>query len=389
MKPLCLVRYGEISLKGASTRSFMEKQLINSIVYTLDSNEIPYSEVKLIRGRIFVYTNHAEEAAHALSKVFGVVSTSPAWEISKGLKEIEQAALKVFSKVVQRKCTFAVRARREDKGYPLTSMDLQRHLGSLILEKFKDFGISVDLENPGVTLFLEVRRTGAYLYFKVIRGVGGLPYATSGKVVALVSPGIDSPVAAWMMMRKGCEVVPVLCDFSNALGEQFLERWLKIAEILRRWAPSPSFEAVVVKGFDEVISEVAAKAGRYTCLACRRLMYLVGVKLAEKLGGSCVVTGESLAQVASQTLSNISSLSHNLPLPILRPLLAYDKEEIVNLAKRIGTYQAAITGKAPCPFTPAQPKTRSSRDEMLRLEERFSLVERAESLSKCAEVIKL
>ncbi len=389
MKPVCLVRYGEISLKGAATRSFMERKLVESIAYILSSQKIPYTDLKLTRGRIFIYTEHAEEAAQALSKVFGVVSTSPAWETSKDLEEIEQAALEVFSKAVHKGCTFAVRARREDKRYPLTSMDLQRHLGSLILERFSNLEISVDLERPDVVLYLEVRSTGAYLYSKVISGVGGLPYATSGRVVALVSLGIDSPVAAWMMMRRGCEVIPLLCDFSNVFGEEFLESWLKMMRILRRWVPSSTFKAIVVKGFDTAISEIAAKAGRYTCLACKRLMYLVGEKFVELEDGSGITTGESLAQVASQTLHNLNALSYGLTTTVFRPLLAYDKEEIVTIAKQIGTYAATIERKYPCPFTPPRPITKASRELVLKIEKSLHLHKRAEDLCKAATSINL
>ena len=189
MKPVCLVRYGEISLKGPLTRYLMEKKLAEAIAFILKRKGIPFEDIKLIRGRIVVYTKHHEEASSIISRVFGVTSTSPAWEISKDFKELEDAVLKLFSSMVREGASFAVRARREDKSYPLTSLEIQRKLGASILAHFKNsHGISVDLEHPDIEVYVEIRLTNAYIYSKVVGGVGGLPYTTSCLLYTSPSP---------------------------------------------------------------------------------------------------------------------------------------------------------------------------------------------------------
>lgn len=380
-----LVRYGEIFLKSPSVHKRLEMKLSSNIKYYLSSKGIAFSNVVLERGRVYVYASEAERAASECACVFGVVSASPALEISHDYAELEEAVVELASRELKSNSSFAVRACRELKTYPYNSMELQRKLGSAILSSFGNLGAKVSLSSPDVEIGVEVRKRAVYVYSKTFKGVGGLPIGVEGKVVSLISGGIDSPVAAWLMMKRGCSAIFAHMDF----GSETTARWLNVLKSLSKWFSSPDLRAFMVPSYADALAEIAPRAKKLTCLACKRLMYYVADGLAQDSGAKGIVTGESIGQVASQTLDNLYALSYGIPTPIYRPLIGLDKSEIIELAKKIGTYSSSISIKFTCPLAPPKPETHVRKEKLIALDRELKLAEKAEALASSVREIEL
>ena len=346
-----LIRYGEIALKGKN-RAHFEKALEARLRQAL----APWGgRVRRGVGRFFAEAPDLLEVHRALSRVFGVVSYSPALKVPLEMAAIEEATLRLAQEEVARgERSFRVQARRAEKRFPLTSEALNRRLGALILERFP--GLKVDLEAPGFTLFLEVRPEGAYLYTQKIPGPGGLPVGVTGRGLALLSGGIDSPVAAWMGMKRGLSVDMLHFDappWATARGK--VEA---LAEVLAGWGAP--FRLFIVP-FSKVQLQIGRHVPeRFHTLVLRRMMLRFANLLAEREGVLVLLTGESLGQVASQTLESLRVVNEVSALPVLRPLVGLDKEEIIALAKRVGSYEVSIRPEEDCcvVFAPRHPATR-------------------------------
>lgn len=350
-----IVRYGEITLKSPYVREFMEKELVKTIKYKLKRNKVNVVGIRKIPGRIFIYVDSSEKAVNValnVSKIFGVVSTSPAVEIERNsLEYLRKFVLKYSSDVLEKGDTFAVRVRRVKK-YPITSKELERILGADILNTLQQLDLRVNLSNPLKTIHVEVRTKKAYIYHETVKGVGGLPYGVSGKVVALISGGIDSPVAAWLIMKRGVKVVPIFFDLGNFTTEETIEKALKAIKKIREWAPSPEFYFYKIP-FNTVLEAITKNVpAQFTCIFCKILMFKIAERIAEKEEAKALVTGESLGQVASQTLDNLCVVSKMVSIPILRPLIGLDKEEIISIAKNIGTYEITAKSIIECKASP-------------------------------------
>jgi len=271
-------------------------------------------------GRIWI---KGEIPRERLKKVFGIVSFS----------ECERCALSELSKHVLDFCerkgfskteSFAVRVRRKGT-HDFTSQQKAAELGALIQKRFK--GPKVDLKHPTKEVFIEIRDDDCYIFDEVIRGAGGIPLGVEGKVVSLFSGGIDSPVATWMMMKRGCEVIPIYFDISPFADEEARRRAERVAEVLAEYQPSFRLRVEKHGNFLNRVKNFLTPKGleRYTCILCKRRMYKVAEKLAVKEGAKGLVTGENLGQVASQTLDNLSVLDGACELPVFRPLIGFDK----------------------------------------------------------------
>ncbi|MGH7433801.1 MAG: tRNA uracil 4-sulfurtransferase ThiI, partial [Candidatus Methylomirabilales bacterium] len=261
--------------------------------------------------------------------------------------------------------TFRVTARRAYKAFPLTSQQLNEALGSFVLGRFPT---RVDLKDPALTLFVEILPREAFLYLEKVRGPGGLPVGVAGRVLALISGGIDSPVAAYRMMRRGC-----LVSFLHFHGAPFLDRRTqeKVREIVRLLTRFQYTSRLTLVPFGEVQQEVVVNApAPYRVLLYRRLMVRIAEHLAGVEGAKALVTGESLGQVASQTLENLTVIEEAVRLPVLRPLIGMDKEEISAQARDIGTYEISIQPDQDCCtlFIPRHPATRATLEEIDRAE---------------------
>ncbi len=371
-----LVRYGEITLKDRWTRQNWERILAGNIAFSLGRAGL---EHKITRGegRIFIHTPDPR-ASEIAARVFGVVSTSSARAVMPDLEQICQAAVEVALKA--RPTTFAIRPRRT--GILISSEEIGRIVGDAVR---KMTGASVDLTQPELEIFVEARRESAYVFTQVVKGVGGLPLGSQGKMLALVSGGIDSPVAAWMMMKRGCPIS--LLHFDSRPYADALKQSIKSAEVLAGWTSGRKINFITVP-ISRGIEKIASHYPRATCVLCRRLMYWIAAEVMEMEGALGIVTGYSMGQVASQTAENILAEQAAIGVPVFHPLIAMDKAEIMDLARKIGTYDVTRETKS-CTAVPKKPMTKARRDDVLKMEDDLGLRAMARFLAKEMKVTRI
>ncbi|WP_297464555.1 tRNA uracil 4-sulfurtransferase ThiI [Thermococcus sp.] len=362
-----IVRYGEIGTKARQTRRWFENILMNNIREALVSEGIEFKKIEAKHGRILVRTNRAKEAVEVLQRVFGIVSLSPAMEVDAEMDKINKTALKLFRKKKRElgleKPKFRVTARRITKEFPLKSPEIQAKVGEYILENEES---EVNLHDYDIEVGVELMDGKAYVFVDRVKAWGGLPIGTQGKVVALLSGGIDSPVAAFLMMKRGVEVIPV----HIYMGEKTLEKVRKIWNQLKKYHYGGKGELIVVRPKDreKIIEKLTEmKKDKYTCVLCKFNMVRNADKIARDFGAKGIVMGDSLGQVASQTLENMYIVSQASDLPIYRPLIGMDKEEIVGIAKKIGTFELSTLPEDEIPFIPKHPIIRGSWEEFRKL----------------------
>ncbi len=375
---LIVLRYGEVALKGGN-RAFFLRKLRRNVRACLKANHLA-GEVRQAGQRIYVETPAVDEAVIALQRVFGLVSLSPAHRLALDLSEpnaAEQAmdAIRAEAVRVARHAgqgpgrTFRVQARRADKRFPIISPDIERRAGAAVLAALGgqvQLSGEVDLE-----IGVEVRDGHALVFGQVVPGPGGLPLGSQGKVVALISGGIDSPVAAWLMMKRGVGVIPLHFHSSQVETAKALDNVAVLDSYAYGWRLRP----VVVSHAETVgpwvrrLSEVGEE--RWTCLFCKRAMLARAERLAAELGAQGIVMGDSLGQVASQTLENLEVISYGLNTPVYRPLIGLDKTEIMDLARSIGTFAVSTREADVCPYVPDRPLTRGNVERFKALWDRL------------------
>ena len=357
---LYLIRYSEIFLKSEFVRRKWEDTLIKNIKRVVDC------KVKRERGRIWIEAD--ESAENKLKKIFGIVSFSPCYHCK--LEELNDFVVEFCKERLKDVKTFAVRVKRVGE-HDFTSQDKERELGALILKHFPH--LKVNLTNPDKTIYVEIRGDDCYVFDEIISGVGGIPLGVEGKIISLFSGGIDSPVATWLMMKRGCKVIPIHFDIRPFTSDKAVERAKKVAEVLKEY--DPDFELRIVD-HGKFLSEAkkvlrAKKLESYTCILCKRRMLKVAESIAKEENAKGIVTGDSLGQVASQTLDNLAVIDQACSLPVYRPLIGFDKVEIENIAKRIGTYEYSII-PAECKAVPKKPTTKAKLEKVLKVEEELS-----------------
>ncbi len=356
-----LVRPGEYTVKSRGTRVWFDKLLARNLRDALRSEGFS-GEVKRGWGRLYVYAEAG--AAGVLRRVFGVKSLSPALEVEYGgLEDLLEKAEEYFSGRVEGK-RFAVRARRSwAEGF--TSLDVERMLGERLLK----YGSKVDLSSPEVTAYVEVRGKKAYFYTDVIPGYGGLPIGSEGRALALFSGGHDSPVAAWYVMRRGARVDLL---FFNVGGEAYLRAVLPVARALAsRWSYGYRQRLYVVD-FSAAMRAIAERVkGSLVHIVFKRAIYRGAEMLAGRVGAEAIVTGESLGQVSSQTMTNLRVTEAAVSLPVFRPLIGMDKDDIVAVAREIGTYQYSSLVKEYCGAFSARPATHARLEDVEKEEEKL------------------
>jgi len=372
-----LVRYGEIALKDSWTRQSWERILKSNIGFCLQRAGVDH-RISGSEGRIFIHTPDMR-AVGVAAQVFGVVSVSSAQTVPPNLDDISRAAVKAALDRMERAVkaggplqTFAIRPRRF--GVPFSSVKIGQIAGEAVRLAT---GAAVDLDDPQLEIFVEARREGAYIFTDVVPGLGGLPLGSQGKMLALISGGIDSPVAAWMMMRRGCPVS--LLHFDSRPYADSIEQSRRCAEVLAEWTCGRKINFITVP-IKRGIEKIQTNYPRATCILCRRLMYRIAAQVMEKERALGLVTGYSLGQVASQTAENILAEQAAIGVPVYHPLIALDKSEIIDLARKIGTYDVTIETKS-CTAVPSKPMTRAKREEIQRAEEDLGLVGIAQSLA--------
>lgn len=358
MERVILIRYGEIHLKGQN-RPFFEKALHKNIKNSLRS----FPDVKVIRaqGRYYV-ENYEDEASiiDALTRVFGIVSISPAYKLSKDFDLLGAAVEQMTAAYLAQRpadtiVSFKVESRRADKTYPLNSMDISKKLGSRLLSAYPD-RLKVDVHDPDLRVNVEIREH-AYIYHQVIKGAGGMPVGTNGKAALLLSGGIDSPVAGYMIAKRGVSLTAIHYHSFPYTSDRSKQKVIDLARHLTRY--SGPFRLHIVP-FTEIQQELYEKCpdSQLTVLM-RRFMMKIAEQIAIKEGAKALITGESIGQVASQTIEALGVTNDAVSLPVFRPLIGLDKVEIMDIAQEIGSYETSILPYEDCCtiFTPKHPVT--------------------------------
>lgn len=366
-----LIRFsGEVTTKAKRTRARFTQRLARNIEDTLRSEGIE-SELKREWSRFFVEIPDADRSAAlaALQRVFGIQSFSKVERRLGGrLEEVVRAGEELFKERVRGK-RFAVRARCGGDRSKLSfgSKAIEIELGSALLP----YAHQVDLDNPEVTAHVEVRDGRAYFFTEQLPGPGGLPLGTEGRAVALVSGGFDSAVAAWLMLKRGVALDYVFCNLGGAAHLQGVLRVLKIISDRWSYGDRPTLH---VLDFQPLVKELQSKTkARYWQVLLKRLMVRAAERVARESRGRGIVTGEALGQVSSQTLPNLDVISQVTRMSLLRPLLGFDKEEIIARARRIGTYELSAAVDEYCALVPSRPATRASLQDVLVQEAQFDL----------------
>ena len=367
MNEMFLLKMGEIVLKGLN-RSTFEGRLHSNLNRRLK----PYGKFKIRMLQSLVYVEPEEAdcdmdgAWEACSRVFGVAAMSRSRSCDKDMDAILEACKEYLGDGIAAAKSFKVESKRADKKFPLTSIQISQEIGGLLAEAYPD--TAVDVHNPDYTVYVEVREDRAYVHGPDQPGAGGLPTGVGGKTALLLSGGIDSPVAGYMMGKRGVELECVHFFSYPYTSERAREKVLDLARLMARYCGRMTVHVVPFTRIQEAIRDNCPE--EYFTLIMRRMMMRISEALAGKLGCMSLTTGESLGQVASQTMQALMVTNAVCSLPVLRPLIGMDKEEIITVARRIGTMETSILPYEDCctVFTPKHPKTRPSLSEIEKIE---------------------
>lgn len=370
-----MIRVHEIALKGKNRPIFFD-QLEHNLRQALRGMAVDQVRKRHMGVEITLAPEAAwDQIAARIKQVFGVVKFYRYHKVPPSLEAIKEFLESELTKITFD--TFRITAKRGDKAFPLTSLDLNKQLGAFVQQLT---GAKVSLKHPGLNVFVELLPQEALVYFQETQGPGGLPVGVSGKVAALLSGGIDSPVAAWRMMKRGCQVILIHFHSFPLVDGSSREKALELTELLNLYQFRST---LLLVPFADVQKEIILSIPpAYRIVIYRRFMARIAERLANEHGAKALVTGESLGQVGSQTLENLITVRSAVTLPILSPLIGMDKQEIIGEARRIDTYPISILPDEDCCtlFVPKHPATRSTPEEMDRLEAVLdipALVERA------------
>lgn len=357
MNDIILLKLGEIILKGLNRRYF-ENKLMSNVRRRL--SRIGKFKVYCIQSTVYVEAaedNADMDAAYeALQKVFGVVAVVRAAACEKDKDAITKLALEYLREDMENAKSFKVESKRSDKSFPMTSIELSQYVGGELNEAFPD--VAVDVHNPEFIVHIEVRDLAAYVHGAPAPGAGGMPVGCNGSAVTLLSGGIDSPVSSYMICRRGIHLIPVHFFSFPYTSQQAKEKVIELAEELTVYCGRMTMEIVPFTHIQEEIRDKCPE--EYFTLIMRRFMMRIAERIAKDNNAKAIVTGENLGQVASQTMEAMASTQAVIDLPVLQPLIGMDKEEIVRMARRIGTFDTSILPYEDCctVFTPKHPRTR-------------------------------
>ena len=365
-----MVRYGELSTKGKNRKTFI-MQLAQNVKRALA--DFPALKIHADRDRMHILLNgeDSEEVIPKLSKVFGIQNFSPSIRIEKEMPAIRAMVQEVVREVYTPGKTFKITAKRSDHSFELDSNGLNQELGGAVIEAIPE--IQVQMKKPDINLRIEIRKDAAYLSYETIRGAGGLPVGTSGRGMLMLSGGIDSPVAGYVAMKRGVEVEAVHFASPPYTSEQALQKAKDLAGKLVPYVGTIQFIEVPFTEIQEEIKRVVPQG--YLMTITRRLMLRLTDAIREMRKGLVIINGESLGQVASQTLQSMVAINEVTSTPIIRPVVSMDKTEIIEIAEKIDTFELAIQPFEDCCtiFAPPQPKTRPRLDKAQDYEARLDL----------------
>ncbi len=364
-----IIRFsGELWLKKLWTRKYYEKRLAKNLRQTLKHYKVSYSKLDRKHGRFYLKTRSTIEATDKLVRVFGISSVSPAIETTSEIGNVIKKSLKLAEIILKNGNSFAVRCKRVGK-HNYSSSDIQKQLGKKVLDYFdQKLELKVDLEKPDIILGIEIRDDQAYVFLETIKAAGGMPLGVQPKLIGLFSGGIDSVVGLWLVMKRGCPVVPIYFDNSPFTDKTTTERALKVAEKLFEWSIGFPRKIYIAQHGDN-LKEIMKTNRKYSCLLCKRMMYRVAERIAEKLHAEGIVTGEAIGEQASQTLTNLRVLNTSVKnYPVHRPLLGFDKQDTEKLSRKIGTFEVSSKKAAPCTAVPYQPSTKAKLEDVNKAE---------------------
>ena len=379
MKEIILAKCGEIVLKGLNRRHF-ESMLLRQVRGAVK----PFGQFTVDLRQSTVYVEPETEdcdlegALEKIRCIFGFAKLSRAFVCHKEIGEMKKAAAKYIAPLLAGAKTFKVESKRADKRFPMTSLEISREIGGAILSVQNK--LKVDVRNPEVIVMAEVRENGTYLHTDQLQGAGGMPYGSAGKGVLLLSGGIDSPVAGHMIAKRGVQLIPLHFFSPPYTSERAKMKVIELGHIMSDYCPNMRLRVVHFTEIQKAILE-NCEEDLFTVIM-RRFMMRVAYKVMKAAKAECLITGESLGQVASQTLQAIAITDATVPAPTLRPLIGMDKDEIVKISRAIGTFETSIEPFEDCctVFTPKHPKTKPFLDEIIREEEKLDidgLVDRA------------
>ncbi len=385
MYQLLLLRYGELGLKGKNKNIFIHK-LQKNIENAL--RDLPPRKVVSTWGRIMVpLQDDMESVIERLQKVFGIYSMSPVLQVEKSLTGLQQGALTILKEVLPHGGTFKVETRRADKNFPMLSPDISLQVANYLFDQIDD-RYDADLHHPQKTIHLEIRDEGAYVYGDTIAGAKGMPVGTGSKAVVLLSGGIDSPVAFWYGLKRGVDITAVHFHSFPFTSERAKEKVVDLCKEMAKWH-CHAVKLYTVH-FTEIQKEIRALCPEnYGITIMRRMMFRIAQKIAQKEEALAIYTGESVGQVASQTLESMYCIGEVTDMPVLRPLVGMDKEEIMEIAHKIGTYDISIRPYEDCCtiFLPTFPKIRPKREEARDMEKALPIEQLIEEALAKTEVL--
>ena len=379
MKEIILCKYGEIVLKGAN-RGYFEDMLCK----TLRRRAAAYGNFTVSRSQSTIVIEPQDDFAdldgmfHAASRVFGIVALDRAAVCEKNMDDIRAVTKQYIPQFLEGKRTFKVEGKRSDKRFPLDSMQIAREIGGTVLSVCPR--MKVDVHNPEVTVRVEIREHAAYVHAGQCPGAGGLPIGSAGNGMLLLSGGIDSPVAGWMMAKRGVRLEAIHFESFPYTSERARQKVLDLAAIVAGWVGDINVHIVSLTHIQEELAKNCTED--YFTLLLRRYMMTIADRVARQHGCGALITGESLGQVASQTMQAIGVTDAVTTIPVLRPCIGLDKEEIIRISRRVGTFETSILPFEDCctVFTPRHPKTRPELDKVIAEEQKVdfdALVEEA------------
>ncbi len=380
------VSFGEIFLKGKNRGSF-EHKLTEQIRYALKE----YKDVSIYKelGKVFIQTKHIDDMdgiINKIKKVFGIVVISPSIKVEKDPEIIIEKAIELFRHLKEKQNikTFKVNTKRGDKTFPVKSMDFSALAGEKILNAFPD--VTVDVHNPDIEVMIDIKKN-CYISSERITTVGGMPIGSCGKALLLLSGGIDSPVAGYMIAKRGVEISALYFHTYPFTSERANEKVKRLKEILEEYCGKIKLYSVNLLDVHKAIKEHCRE--EETTILARRFMMRIAERIAEENGLEMLITGESLGQVASQTMKSMIVIENSIEMPILKPVIGMDKTEIMDKAKEIGTYETSILPYDDCcsVFAPSHPLINPKLDSILISEGRLNVEELINKVYSTLEVI--
>lgn len=382
MQKLIMLKYGELSTKKGNINLFLNT-LKNNIKFKLND----HSEIKFDKGRMFIYPKSSfDEILAKLKEVFGIHEIEIAYELETNDLETIKSALKEQLSNYDFK-TFKVQTKRSDKSFYLDSMAISRNIGGFILKNFSD--IKVDVHNPEITVNVEIRKNASYFYFEKIAGIGGYPVGVLGKGMLMLSGGIDSPVAGYMTIKRGVKLEAVYFESPPHTSIEAKNKVISLAKKLAVYNNDIKLHVINFTNIQEAIYKNIPH--EYLITIMRRMMYRISAKIAYSANAKILVNGESIGQVASQTLNSMSVINEVVKMPVIRPLACFDKLEIIEVAKKIDTYETSILPYEDCCtiFVPKHPVINPELSKAIDYEKLIDYETLIYEAIKNREIIKL